>query len=78
MKSEFIFNSLDAVCYPVPLMPHATPDSYLATNGSVVSYRCEPGFAFNGSHNTASITCDGIKWSEIDGQCDGWCLDAIC
>ena len=65
----------DGVCEPVPMIPYATPNTDLATNGSAVDYQCNPGFAFNGSQSTAVILCNGVTWSDLGNHCKGkWWL----
>jgi len=62
---------LDGVCDPVPMTSHATPNSTAhATSGIVVVYECDPGFTYNGSL-AATITCNGVTWSEMGSQCIG-------
>ena len=57
-------------CAPVPEVPHAVPDSYLAVQGSTVYYTCLEGFTPLISSPQFTV-CDGVKWTptELPG-CD--------
>jgi len=64
-----ICNVLDGVCDPVPIIDHAFPNSSLATNGSVIVYQCQTGFAFDVGLVTSSTTCNGVEWSTTPEAC---------
>ena len=76
--STFAVNySLDGRCPPVPEVPHATPDSLSALNGSRILYTCDPGYAYgaansSGAYNSSSCgSCDVMSQRESAAFCDG-------
>ena len=68
--STFVFScSLsDERCVPVPIVAHARHDSVNALPGSVVTYTCDLGYSFS-SDVTATITCSGGQWSDVEASC---------
>ena len=64
-----IFHSVGR-CEPVPDVPHATPDSTNASDGSVVTYMCEQGFTFETGFTT-SIRCVDTVWQmdSLETEC---------
>ena len=76
--STFAVNySLDGRCPPVPEVPHATPDSLFALNGSRILYTCDPGYAYpatnsSGRYSSSSCgSCDVMSQRESAAFCDG-------
>ena len=59
------------VCDPPPHVKHATRNMELATIGSVVTYTCDPGFAFSDGHTLAYAVCDGLQWLPTVNECQG-------
>ena len=58
----------DDRCVPVPIVAHARHDSVNALPGSVVTYTCDLGYSFS-SDVTATITCSGGQWSDVEASC---------
>ena len=52
----------------MPIVAHARHDSVNALPGSVVTYTCDLGYSFS-SGVTATITCSGGQWSDVEASC---------
>ena len=50
-------------CPPVPDVRHAVPNTSLATDGSIVTYICGKGYAFEGHLSSLSIACSENRWN---------------
>jgi Sushi repeat (SCR repeat) len=59
------------VCPPVPTVMHATPDSYNAIAGTIVTYSCDEGYAFSDGTFQVSAFCNGENWSVVPTTCLG-------
>ena len=57
-------------CPPVPALLHATTNSSIADQGSVIWYICDQGYGSNNSDIFTSCTAD-LEWTTAGGICKG-------
>ena len=66
----FSFIAEDNRCDPIPTAAFATPNSTVASNGSVICYQCNVGYQFP-SQTSETIFCDGQNWIGTVSECTG-------
>ena len=58
-------------CPPLPEVKHATPDTSLAVNGTIVKYNCEEGYVFPNNTLNMTVSCNGVEWNITEAACSG-------
>ena len=66
-------------CEPVPKLSYSTPSTWLAMNGTFVTYTCVDGHVFYNQETMAVLLCDGLTWNistDMLAGCHGKCTVA--
>ena len=67
----FLLFVADNRCSPVPTVVHASPDTSLAVEGTVVTYSCERGYGLQSDSARKSLQCEGREWKGDMPVCEG-------
>ena len=69
LYSKSLYICLEARCEPVPAVANAYPSTRITNEGTVVSYKCNPGYSTNVLGPTLEARCVQGQWNITDNQC---------